>query len=40
MKVNLKRGDKVRVATIGSLGHLAIKLAVAKGADVYPLPLE
>lgn len=35
MKVNLKRGDKVGVAAIGSSGHLAIKLAVAKGADAY-----
>jgi alcohol dehydrogenase (NADP+) len=35
MKSNFKRGDKVGVAGIGGLGHLAIKLAVAKGADVY-----
>lgn len=35
MKANFKRGDKVGVAGIGGLGHLAVKLAVAKGADVY-----
>lgn len=35
MNANLKRGDKVGVAGIGGLGHLAIKLAVSKGADVY-----
>jgi len=35
MKLNLKRGDKVGVAGIGGLGHMAIKLAVSKGADVY-----
>jgi len=35
MKANLKRGDKVGVAGIGGLGHIAIKLAIAKGAEVY-----
>jgi len=30
-----KVGDKVGVAGIGGLGHLAIKLAVSKGAEVY-----
>lgn len=35
MRANFKRGDKVGVAGIGGLGHLAIKLAVAKGAEVY-----
>jgi len=35
MKANFKRGDKVGIAGIGGLGHLAIKLAVSKGADVY-----
>lgn len=35
MHANFKRGDKVGVAGIGGLGHLAIKLAVAKGAEVY-----
>jgi alcohol dehydrogenase (NADP+)/uncharacterized zinc-type alcohol dehydrogenase-like protein len=29
------KGDKVGVAGIGGLGHLAIKLAVNKGAEVY-----
>ncbi len=35
MNAKLKRGDKVGIAGIGGLGHLAIKLAVAKGAEVY-----
>ena len=35
MKANLKRGDKVGIAGIGGLGHIAIKLAIAKGAEVY-----
>ncbi len=35
MKFNLKKGDKVGVAGIGGLGHMAIKLAVSKGAEVY-----
>lgn len=35
MKANFKRGDKVGVAGIGGLGHMAIKLAVSKGAEVY-----
>jgi alcohol dehydrogenase (NADP+)/uncharacterized zinc-type alcohol dehydrogenase-like protein len=35
MKAGFKRGDKIGVAGIGGLGHLAVKLAVAKGADVY-----
>ncbi|MEX6689827.1 NAD(P)-dependent alcohol dehydrogenase [Danxiaibacter flavus] len=35
MRANFKRGDKIGVAGIGGLGHLAIKIAVAKGADVY-----
>ena len=35
LKFDLKKGDKVGVAGIGGLGHLAVKLAVAKGADVY-----
>jgi len=35
MNAKFKRGDKVGVAGIGGLGHLAIKLAVSKGADVY-----
>lgn len=32
---NFNLGDKVGVAGIGGLGHLAVKLAVSKGADVY-----
>ncbi|MES2646994.1 MAG: NAD(P)-dependent alcohol dehydrogenase [Bacteroidota bacterium] len=35
MNAGFKRGDKIGVAGIGGLGHLAVKLAVAKGADVY-----
>ncbi|MVM35046.1 alcohol dehydrogenase catalytic domain-containing protein [Spirosoma sp. HMF4905] len=35
MRSGFAKGDKVGVAGIGGLGHLAIKLAVAKGAEVY-----
>jgi alcohol dehydrogenase (NADP+)/uncharacterized zinc-type alcohol dehydrogenase-like protein len=35
VKASIKKGDKVGVAGIGGLGHLAIKLAAAKGAEVY-----
>lgn len=35
MNAEFKKGDKVGVAGIGGLGHLAIKLAVSKGAEVY-----
>ncbi len=35
VKASIKKGYKVGVAGIGGLGHLAIKLAVAKGAEVY-----
>ncbi len=35
MKWGFKPGDKVGVAGIGGLGHMAIKLAVSKGAEVY-----
>ncbi len=35
MKANFKKGDKVGVAGIGGLGHLAVKLAASKGAEVY-----
>src|SRR5216117_1526595 len=35
VKASIKKGDKVGVSGIGGLGHLAIKLAVAKGAEVY-----
>ncbi|KAF0094350.1 MAG: alcohol dehydrogenase GroES domain-containing protein [Puniceicoccaceae bacterium 5H] len=35
MQANFDVGDKVGVAGIGGLGHMAIKLAVSKGAEVY-----
>jgi alcohol dehydrogenase (NADP+)/uncharacterized zinc-type alcohol dehydrogenase-like protein len=35
MKAAIKKGDKIGVAGIGGLGHLATKLAVSRGADVY-----
>jgi alcohol dehydrogenase (NADP+)/uncharacterized zinc-type alcohol dehydrogenase-like protein len=35
MQANFDVGDKVGVAGIGGLGHLAVKIAVAKGAEVY-----
>ncbi|MDW6004212.1 NAD(P)-dependent alcohol dehydrogenase [Vibrio mangrovi] len=35
MRSNFKPGDKVGVVGIGGLGHLAVKLAVSKGAEVY-----
>ncbi len=35
MKFDLKPGDKVGVAGIGGLGHMAIKIAVSNGAEVY-----
>ncbi|MBA4372331.1 MAG: NAD(P)-dependent alcohol dehydrogenase [Thermodesulfovibrio sp.] len=35
MKADLKKGIKVGVAGIGGLGHMALKLAVSKGAEVY-----
>jgi len=35
MRAGMKKGDKIGVAGIGGLGHLAIKLAVSKGAEVY-----
>jgi len=35
MKVKFKKGDKIGVIGIGGLGHMAVKLAVSKGADVY-----
>ncbi|WP_440135203.1 NAD(P)-dependent alcohol dehydrogenase [Chitinophaga sancti] len=35
IKANFKRGDKVGIAGIGGLGHIAVKLAASKGADVY-----
>jgi uncharacterized zinc-type alcohol dehydrogenase-like protein len=35
MQYNVKKGDKVGVVGIGGLGHMAIKIAVSKGAEVY-----
>lgn len=35
LNANFKIGDKVGVAGIGGLGHMAIKIAVARGAEVY-----
>ena len=35
IKADIKKGDKVGVAGIGGLGHLAVKIAVSKGAQVY-----
>ena len=35
MQANFDVGAKVGVAGIGGLGHLAVKLALAKGAEVY-----
>jgi len=35
INANFKIGDKVGVAGIGGLGHLAVKIAVSKGAEVY-----
>jgi alcohol dehydrogenase (NADP+)/uncharacterized zinc-type alcohol dehydrogenase-like protein len=35
VRANFHKGDKVGVAGIGGLGHMAIKLAVHKGAEVY-----
>ncbi|RYY37817.1 MAG: twin-arginine translocation signal domain-containing protein, partial [Sphingobacteriaceae bacterium] len=34
MKVKFKKGDKIGVIGIGGLGHMAVKLAVSKGAEV------
>lgn len=35
MQYKIKKGDKVGVVGIGGLGHMAIKLAISKGAEVY-----
>ncbi|MFE3866548.1 NAD(P)-dependent alcohol dehydrogenase [Flavobacterium sp. LS2P90] len=35
MKAKFKKGDKIGVVGIGGLGHMAIKLAVSKGAEVH-----
>jgi len=37
MQYKIKKGDKVGVVGIGGLGHMAIKLAVSKGAEVVAL---
>lgn len=35
MRRDIQKGEKVGIIGIGGLGHLAIKLAVSKGAEVY-----
>lgn len=35
IKASVKKGNRVGVAGIGGLGHLAIKLAASRGAEVY-----
>lgn len=35
MRENFKKGNKIGIVGIGGLGHIAIKLAVSKGAEVY-----
>ena len=35
MQYDVKKGDKVGVVGIGGLGHMAVKIAVSKGAEVY-----
>ncbi|MBT1699493.1 NAD(P)-dependent alcohol dehydrogenase [Fulvivirgaceae bacterium PWU4] len=35
MQYKIKRGDNVGVVGIGGLGHMAVKLAKSKGAEVY-----
>lgn len=35
VQASIKKGDKVGVAGIGGLGHMAIKLARSRGAEVY-----
>jgi alcohol dehydrogenase (NADP+)/uncharacterized zinc-type alcohol dehydrogenase-like protein len=35
VQASIKKGDLVGVAGIGGLGHLAVKLAKAKGAEIY-----
>jgi alcohol dehydrogenase (NADP+)/uncharacterized zinc-type alcohol dehydrogenase-like protein len=35
MRADFKIGDMVGIAGIGGLGHIAVKLAVSKGAEVY-----
>ena len=35
IRENFKKGDKIGIIGIGGLGHIAIKLAASKGAEVY-----
>jgi len=35
MKLGLRKGDRVGVAGIGGLGHMAIQLAASRGAEVH-----
>ncbi|MCS4504601.1 NAD(P)-dependent alcohol dehydrogenase [Arhodomonas aquaeolei] len=35
LNYSVRKGDRVGVAGIGGLGHLAVKLAVSRGAEVY-----
>ena len=35
VRASIKPGDKVGVAGIGGLGHMAVKLAISKGAEVH-----
>ncbi|MBI41050.1 MAG: Zn-dependent alcohol dehydrogenase [Leptospiraceae bacterium] len=35
VKESIKKGDEIAVAGIGGLGHLAIKLAISRGAKVH-----
>jgi uncharacterized zinc-type alcohol dehydrogenase-like protein len=35
MQAKIKKGDKIGIIGIGGLGHIAIKLAASKGAEVY-----
>lgn len=35
MQAKVKKGDKIGIVGIGGLGHIAIKIAASKGAEVY-----
>jgi uncharacterized zinc-type alcohol dehydrogenase-like protein len=35
MQAKIEKGDKIGIVGIGGLGHIAIKLAASKGAEVY-----